>query len=176
MSAPGASTVAPQHRPDARFPVEQYRVPPNYVAMTFDIEGRDPSTISIRAASLVGVLDSVGELVADKTYQQVLHLLTAVIKEADAGNTDAWNGAIVGFWLAVNHPTAGAEMAARLSDAIAINGCGHITMHAGRPRGVAFALSDRFVDLDHVAARARAAGVSTFVLGEPRRQRPGGRA
>jgi hypothetical protein len=168
--------AASRHRPNTLTRVEQYRVLPGAVALTFDIQGREPSTISINASALADVLDRVGKLVADKTYQQVLHLLTAVIKEADAGNTDAWNGAIVGYWLALNHPADSAEMAGRLSDAIALDGRAHLTMHAGRDRGIAFALAGQFVDLDHVAARAREAGVGAFVLGEPRRQRPGGRA
>jgi hypothetical protein len=159
-----------------RIRVERYRVPPGRVAITFDLGDRPPSTISIRAGSLPDVVERFGALVAGMTYQQVLHLLMAVIQEADAGNTDAWNSAIIGFWLALNHPAGGAEMVARLSDAIALDGRAHITMHAGRDRGIAFALGDRFMDLDHVAAGAWEAGVATFVAAEPRRQRPGGLA
>jgi hypothetical protein len=70
----------------------------------------------------------------------------------------------------------GAEITARLSDAIAITGCAHITMHAARPRGVAFALAEKFVNLDAHAALARKAGAAIFVVAEPRQQRPGGRA
>jgi hypothetical protein len=176
MNRQARRAAASKRRPNTGMRVEAYRVPPGRVGLTFDFAARDPSSISIDAAALADVLDRVGKLVAGKSYQQVLHLLAAVIQEADEGVADAWNGAILGFWLAVNHPTAGAEMADRLSDAIAIDGRAHITMHAGRPRGVAFALSDRFVDLDHAAHLAREVGLAAFVLGEPRRQRPGGRA
>jgi hypothetical protein len=168
--------AASQHRPDALTPVEAYRVPPGRVGLTFDLAGRDPSTISIDATALVGVLDRVGALVAGKTYEQVIHLLGAVIEAADAGNGDAWNAGLIGFWLATHHPHGGAEMAARLSDAIALDGRAHITMHAGRDRGVAFALGGQFVDLDHAARLAKQGGIATFVVAEPRRQRPGGRA
>jgi hypothetical protein len=144
--------------------------------LTIDIQGRAPSTISINASALADVVAGFDKLVAGKTYEQVLHLLAAVIKEADAGNPDAWNGAILGFWLALNHPHGGVAMAARLSDAIALDGRAHVTLHAGRPRGITFALAPQFVDLDHVAHSARQGGVGTFVVAEPRRQRPGGRA
>jgi hypothetical protein len=156
--------------------VEDYRVGPGRVALTFDIAGRDPSTVSVDASSLSHVLARVDELAAGRSYEQVLHVLAGAIEAADAGEADAWNAALVGFWLAVHHPAAGAEMAARLSDAIAIPGCAHLTMHVGQHRGIAFALADTFVDLDAVAASARKAGVATYVAAEPRSQRPGGRA
>jgi hypothetical protein len=168
--------AASQHRPNTRTRVEAYRVPPGSVALTFNLAGRDPSTISIDATALADVLDRVGKLVAGKTYEQSVHMLGAVIRAADEGVADAWNGAILGFWLALNHPHGGVEMAARLSDAIALDGRAHLTMHAGRDRGIAFALAPQFVDLDHVAHLAREVGVGAFVLGEQRRQRPGGRA
>jgi hypothetical protein len=63
----------------------------------------------------------------------------------------------------------------RLADAIALGGRAHITMHAGPHRGIAFALADRFCDLDEAARQAKQAGVATFVAAERWRQRPGGR-
>jgi hypothetical protein len=168
--------AASMRRPDTRTPVEFYRVPPGRVALTFDLGDRPPSTISISAASLVGVLDSVEKLIAGRSYQQVLFLLQAAIEAADADKGEVSNAGLIGFWLATNHPHGGAEMVARLSDAIALDGRAHLTMHAGRDRGIAFALCDRFVDLDRAAARAREAGVATFAFAEPRRQRPGGHA
>jgi hypothetical protein len=157
--------------------VEDYRVGPGRVALTFDIAGRDPSTVSVDASSLSHVLARVEAAVAGRSYEQILHLLAGAIEAADAGDVDAWSAAaLTGFWLAVHHPAAGGEMAARLSDAIAIRGSAHITMHVGRHRGIAFALADTFVDLDAVAASARKAGVATYVQAEPRLPRPGGRA
>jgi hypothetical protein len=168
---------ASKGRPDHRMPADLYRVPHGHVALTFDLAGRAPSTISIRADALVSVLDGVAKLVAGRSYQQSVHLLGAVIRAADEGVANAWSGAILGYWLAVNHPAGGPEMAARLSDEIAVAGRAHITLHVG-PGGIGltFGLSQRFVDLDHVSARAREAGIGTFVAAEPRRQRPGGRA
>jgi hypothetical protein len=157
--------------------VEDYRVGPGRVALTFDIAGRDPSTVSVDASSLSNVLARVEAAVAGRSYEWILHLLAGAIEAADAGEPDAWNAAaLTGFWLAVHHPAAGTEMAARLSDAIAIRGCAHLTMHIGQHRGIAFALADTFVDLDAVAATARKVGVATYVVAEPRAQRPGGRA
>jgi hypothetical protein len=157
--------------------VEDYRVGSGRVALTFDIANRDPSTISIDAASLSHVLARVEAAVAGRSYEWVVHLLASAIEAADAGDVDAWSAAaFAGLWLAVHHPVAGTEMAARLSDAIAIRGCAHLTMHVGQHRGIAFALADTFVDLDAVAASARKAGVATYVVAEPRSQRPGGRA
>ena len=46
--------AASQRCPDVRTRVELYRVPPGRVALTFDLGGRPPSTISIPAGSLVG--------------------------------------------------------------------------------------------------------------------------
>jgi hypothetical protein len=169
--------AASQHRPDTRARVEHYRAPPGHVALTFDLAGRPPSTLSISAASLTHVIDHIAELVADKTYAEVLHILAAAIQAADAGCDEAWNVALVGFWLATHHPVGGAEMAARLSDAIAVNGYAHISLHVGPDgRGLAFGLAPAFVNLDDIAAAARKVGVGAFVLSEPRRQRPGGRA
>jgi hypothetical protein len=168
---------AAKRRPNTLTLVEKYRVPAGRIALTFDIQGRNPSTIAINAESLVDVLDSVGQLVADKSYPQVLHLLAAIIQAADEGVAGAWNGAILGFWLVCHHPSGGAEMAARLADAIALGRPAHITMHVGAGGiGLAFGLGDRFADLDQAAAMARKAGVASFIVGEPRRQRPGGRA
>jgi hypothetical protein len=176
MNRQARRAAASKRRPDHRTPAELYRVAPDRIALTIDLWGRPPTTISITTSSLVDVLDGVAKLVADRTYQEVLHLFGAAITAADAGDNSAWNGGIVAYWLACHHPVAGGEMAARLADAIAISGCAHITMHGGQHRGVAFALADTFVDLDDVAALAREAGVATFVAAEPRLQRPGGRA
>src|SRR3954453_23393525 len=96
-------------------PVEDYRVPPGRGALIFDFAGGAPSTIAIDASSLADLLDRIGELVAGKTYQEVLHLLAGAIEAADAGSADAWNAGLVGFWLCCRHPVGGAEMTARLS-------------------------------------------------------------
>ena len=122
------------------------------------------------------MLNSFGELVVGKSYQQVLDLLVAAIRAADGGNVDAWNACLVGFLLVVNHPHAGVEMAARLSDALALDGRAHLTFHAVRDRGIAFALADQFVDLDHAAHLARQGGAATIIATNPSRLRPGGRA
>jgi hypothetical protein len=157
--------------------VEDYRVGYGRVALTFDIAGRDPSTVSIDAASLSNVLSRVEAAVDGRSYEWVLHVLAGAIEAADAGEPDAWNAAaLTGFWLAVHHPAAGGEMAARLSDAIGVRGSAHITMHVGRHRGIAFGLGDQFVDLEPAAASAREAGVATYLWAEPRSRRPGGRA
>jgi hypothetical protein len=170
------AAASKRSRPGDRKPAEQYRVAAGRIALTIDFQGRAPSTISINASALVDVVDSIGELVVGKSYQQVLHLLVAAIRAADGGNVDAWNACLVGFWLAVNHPQAGAEIAGRLSDALALDGCAHLTFHANRDRGIAFALADQFVDLDHAAHLARQSGAATIIATNPSRQRPGGRA
>jgi hypothetical protein len=160
-----------------RQPASDYRVPPGKVALTFDVHGRDPSTISINADTLSDLVDRTDNLVRGMSYQDVLHTLSATIKAADAGDDAAWNATIIGYWLALRHPAGGVEMAARLADALAIDGRAHITMHASRERGIAFALGDRFCDLDPAAHLARQAGATTMIVAAaPRRRRPGGHA
>jgi hypothetical protein len=177
MNRRARRAAASQASAPSQIPIEDYRVGPGRVALTFDIAGRDPSTVSVDASSLSHVLARVETAVAGRSYEWVLHLLAGAIEAADAGDVDAWSAAaFAGFWLAVHHPMAGAEMAARLSDAIAIRGSAHITMHVGRHRGIAFGLGDQFVDLEPAAASARETGVATYLWAEPRSRRPGGRA
>jgi hypothetical protein len=104
---------------DGRTRIELYRVPPGHVALTLDVHDRPPSTVLIPVATFGGVLDGVGAIVGGKTYHQVLQLFAAAIAAADAGDPDACNAGLIGFWLALNHPSGGAEMAAGLADAVA---------------------------------------------------------
>jgi hypothetical protein len=159
-----------------RQPASAYRVLPGRVALSFDLYGRDPSTISIAASALSDLVDQIDNLVRDKSYQDVLYILAGAIKAVDAGDTAAWDAALVGYWLALRHPVGGVEMCTRVADAIAIDGRGHLTLHASRDRGITFALGDRFHDLDHIVDIARQAGATTMVVTQPRHSRAGGHA
>ena len=148
------ATVATRRRENTS--AFDYRVPPGMVAMTFDIEGMPPSTAAINVYALVDAVNCVDqEVVAGKTYEQVLSLFLVGFRQAKAGNVGAYNVCLLGYWLALNHPRSGPEIRALVSAAIAASNRVHITFYAARSgRGIAFAVAPGFVDLETAVAAA----------------------
>jgi hypothetical protein len=169
-------------RPDVPHPprgsVYDHRVAHGRIALTFDLAGRNPSTFEIDEGALAGILSVTDQLVADYRYDyhQVLRIAEAALSASQTGKRDADHGCLVGLWLAFNHPQSGSRMRGMVSDSMAAGEPVHITLHAAAGGGLAMALADRFCDLEPMLASAKTEGTAGWVVTQPRRSRPGGRA
>ena len=160
-----------RRRERAATPVEDYRAPPGQIAMTFDFEGSDPSTIEIEAGSLVDTVTEIGKHVSGWSYQRALQMLGGIHRAWKQGRPGTENGMLLGFWAALHHPASGDAMRRKIAERMASGARVHITMFAGRDGGIAFTMGDSFVDLAELSRLSRAAGVGIVTAEVPDRAR-----
>lgn len=140
-------------------PVEEYRVPPGQIALTFDFEGYSPGTIAISGAEFSDIVATIGNACAGWSYDKTLSLLGGVFREWKKGRKDAECGLLLGYWIALNHPVSGDDTRRLIANRMANNEPIHITLFGARKRGIAIAVGDRFVDLEAHLRAAKAAGI-----------------
>ena len=155
---------------------EDFRAPAGYSAITVDFTGHTPTSFAIETIKLTDAVRSLDAVAANKTYAEVLSLFGAAFRRLKAGHNDATNTAcLMAWWLAFRHPAGGPPMTDAISDMMARGERVHVTLHIGAGgSGATIALSDRFVDLDQVARRAKAQklGVAVFERASDRVREP----
>ena len=73
-------------------PVENFRVQSGHLAMTFDVEGYDPSTSQIPVSELTDVVARVGEVLGSRSYQDALKMFGEAFRSVKSGNDEAVEG------------------------------------------------------------------------------------
>jgi hypothetical protein len=154
--------------------VTEFRVPAGHAALTFDLAGADPQTLSIDASKLADIVAHTARLVGDWPYQRTLDGLSALYYSCASGETAEPDGLLVGFWLALNHPIGGADMRRMVSNRIAASKPVHITMHGARDGGLGFVLADTYVDVSAIAEAVKAEGIGVVVVQHDVASRQGG--
>ena len=145
--------------------VHAYRVPPSHVALTMDFEGRPPSTVAIEAAKLADMVTGIGKVLPPHwAYDDAAQALNAIHEQCRVKGDAGASGLLLAFWVALNHPTGGADMRRAVSDRMAAGKPAHITLHAARGAGICLALADRFVDLADPLRLATAAGIGRVIF------------
>lgn len=132
-------------------PVESYRVPPGRFAITIDIAGHNPSTVSLEAEKITELMRRAHAL-----WPKTMSFPTLVNGLAERFADDPDNaGAAIGIaTTALYHPQQGAAIRQAVSQALAVNGKAHLTWNYNPRHGLAMAVGEHFVDLDKPLAAA----------------------
>ena len=143
---------------------EAWRAQPGEVALTIDMAELTPTTVTIQATKLADILAGFDRLMAGKTYAETARVFSAAFRHLKSGRDEAESVCLLGFWLVFSHPAGGVAAAEAASEMMIRDEPVHVTLHVSAAGGLTIALSDRFADLDRVAARAEAANMGVAVF------------
>jgi hypothetical protein len=135
-------------------PIEDFRAPQGTIAITLDVQGAAPSTFTLDVTALVDLVDRVNDLVCKADYHGVVRHIAHAYLEAKQTGDDA-NFEVIGplsLWSALHHPKQGAGMRAAVSEVLRRDGKAHISWCFSPTAGLAMGLSDKFMDLEGLAA------------------------
>ena len=137
-------------------PAEDFRAPVGTVAVTLDVQGAGPSTCIIDAANLVDAISELNRRLAGLDYHASVRFVASEFLKAKArGDDDTLSSVgLLCLWTALHHPKQGAAMRDAVSEALRRDGKTHITWQYSPTTGLAMALSEKFVDLEKIAAIA----------------------
>lgn len=129
--------------------------PVGTIAITIDVENVAPCSCLLDAAKIMTVLDQVTAIARGMPYSSLVHAIAAQFTRAKLKGDDAalCGIGVAALWAAFHHPQGGAAMRQAVSDALRRDGKAHITWRFG-PAGLAMALAERFVGIDHLASLA----------------------
>lgn len=155
-------------------PVEEFRVPDGDVALTWDVEGFAPTTWLVPAANTATLIEEVHRQVAGMGYYSVVRgILRSFRAMRDAKDVTGLAGlGCMTLWSVFHHPSGGDSMRRRVSELLRQTNSAHITWNY-TTAGLMISVSERFRDLDQVAAAARRANLSAPLIvhaGEPGEQ------
>jgi hypothetical protein len=163
-------------------PVSEFRVAEGMVALTLDVHGVNPITMSVEASKLdenlrafEPTIDPTGKGRRDwSEYAQILSLVATGLRQVNAngGNNRATEGVCwAGLWCAFNHPKMGDAMKRQVSEAIRRTGKAHITLALDARGVLGLALADKFAELTPILNAADAS--EPVVLAVQREVKPG---
>jgi hypothetical protein len=145
-------------------PVEDFVVPGGTVAVTFDVAGVEPWSSIIDATKVVEAVERFQKIVGDKPYRPFIRDMGREMAKAKRNNDTETleSSGIMGAWSAFYHPEGGQQMREAVSTMLRQTGKAHITWRYSPTNGLALALSEKFVDLEEIAAQAPPDGVVTY--------------
>ena len=150
-------------------PIEDFVAPIGTVAITFDIVGVDPWTAILDAAKVVEAVEQFQRVMPDIAYRPFIRSMAVELAKAKRLGDDKIleTSGIMGAWSAFYHPDVGQQMRDAVSKVLRQTNKAHITWRYSPTDGLAMALSDKFVELDEIAAQAPRDSVTTIgSLGE----------
>jgi hypothetical protein len=146
--------------------VEDFRAPEGTIAITLDVQGVAPSTCIVDAARVVDVIAEVNRLTAGMDYYRVVRFVGSQFLKAKQTGDDAafkWIG-LACLWTALHHPKVGADLRKAISDGLRKDGKAHISWRFSPTTGLAMPLSEKFVDLEGLAALAPQDSVIAYIV------------
>jgi hypothetical protein len=149
-------------------PVEEFVAPGGTVAITFDVAGVEPWTSVLDATKIVEAVERFRKIVGDTPYRPFIRSMGVELAKAkrSGDNEILESSGIMGAWSAFYHPDSGQQMRETISTMLRQTGKAHITWRYSPTNGLAMALSEKFVDLDDIAANAPRGSVTTFIASQ----------
>src|SRR5664279_1282896 len=92
--------------------VEDFRVPEGTIAITFDVEGADPSTVVINPADYHLFIPALEPLTKVRSYYSVVQMIAKEFKRSRLAGDDRSLSALpwLALWTSYNHPENGGAM------------------------------------------------------------------
>jgi hypothetical protein len=147
-------------------PVQSFRVPRGKLAITIKVGDENPCTVMFDADIVADVVRTIDQTAGRPPYDEVVHGLADQFVRCKRAGTDFRSVGAGAIWTALYHPELGTAMREAVSRELRDKGKAHIVWRLSE-KGFAFALVDKFVDLD--AALAEAPRDTPVVVGRIRR-------